>query len=94
MLRSFILEIKDGTILSQKFPKITGARQIFEMKVDYVQTSCGFGVPQFNFIEERDTLIKWAENKGDSGLSQYWQEKNQVSLDGLPTKILEESLRT
>jgi hypothetical protein len=27
------------------FPPMPGARQIFDMRVDQVQTSCGYGVP-------------------------------------------------
>src|SRR3989338_5386530 len=38
------------------FPAIPGARQIIDMSVDLVQTSCGFGVPFFEFKAERDQL--------------------------------------
>ena len=34
---------------------------------------------------ERDTLIRWAEAKGEDGLVDYRAEKNTVSLDSLPT---------
>jgi hypothetical protein len=33
-------------------------------------------------------MIRWAEKKGEDGLQQYWQDKNQVSIDGLPTYLL------
>jgi len=72
------------------FPAIPGARQIIDISVDLVQTSCGFGVPLFEFKAERDHLKKWAEKKGPEGIRQYWQEKNQVSLDGKPTGIMAE----
>jgi hypothetical protein len=39
---------------------------------------------------ERDTLARWAEKKGATGLLDYWREKNQVSIDGLPSGLLEE----
>ena len=64
-----------------------GARQIIELDVDLVQTSCGGGVPRFDFREERQGLIEWANKKGTDGLQNYWQEKNQLSIDGKPTKI-------
>jgi hypothetical protein len=35
-------------------------------------------------------IIDWAVKKGDEGVKEYWQEKNQVSIDGLPTKLLED----
>jgi hypothetical protein len=47
------------------------------------------GVPLFEFRGPRDALLHWAEKKGDSGLKDWWQEMNQVSLDGKPTGILE-----
>ena len=62
-------------------------RQLIVADVDMVQTSCGFGVPQYEFVGDRDTHFKWAESKGAEGLSQYIQKNNLVSLDGLPTDI-------
>ncbi|HMQ46681.1 MAG TPA: pyridoxamine 5'-phosphate oxidase family protein [Saprospiraceae bacterium] len=70
------------------FPSLPGARQIFELQVDLVQTSCGFGIPLYEYIGERDTLVSWAEKKGEAGIESYWAEKNKVSLDGKPTGIL------
>ena len=40
-----------------------------------------------DFVAERDTLTKWAENRGKDGLQAYWCEKNTSSLDGLPTPL-------
>lgn len=71
------------------FPELKGARQIFKLQVTLVQTSCGFGVPLFEFTGERELMHAWAEKKGEDGLRTYWAEKNQLSLDGLPTRILE-----
>ena len=31
---------------------------------DLVKTSCGYGVPFFEYTGERDTLDRWAEAKG------------------------------
>lgn len=74
--------------LITRFPPIAGARQIVDMNVDLVQTSCGMAVPFLDFRGEREHLARWAEKKGDDGIRQYWEEKNQVSLDGKPTGIL------
>lgn len=69
------------------FNSIPGARQIFDLTVDLVQTSCGMGVPFLDYVEEREQLNNWASKKGDAGIKEYWLEKNQVSLDGRPTHI-------
>ncbi|MGA8530071.1 MAG: pyridoxamine 5'-phosphate oxidase family protein [Acidobacteriaceae bacterium] len=66
-----------------------GARQIIVLDVEMVQTSCGFGVPLFSYVGERATLDQWAAGKGEDGLREYWRAKNSVSLDGLPTGILD-----
>lgn len=62
-------------------------RQLIIADINLVQTSCGFGVPLFNYEGERDIHFDWAEKKGPEGLQDYIQEKNLISLDGLPTVI-------
>lgn len=74
--------------LSTLFPPLPGARQIFDMAVDLVQSSCGMAVPYFNHAGDRALLSDWAEKKGDAGIQAYWAEKNQFSLDGAPTDIV------
>ncbi|BCW91176.1 hypothetical protein sos41_43560 [Alphaproteobacteria bacterium SO-S41] len=62
-----------------------GARQIVLLEVALVQTSCGYGVPFFDFVSERQQLKTWAAGQGDGGMAEYRARKNTVSLDGLPT---------
>jgi hypothetical protein len=62
-----------------------GARQMIRLDFDLVKTSCGYGVPLMSYEGERDTMDRWAEAKGADGLETYWQEKNMLSMDGLPT---------
>ena len=64
------------------FSPNAGARQLFELNVDLVQTSCGQAVPFFDYKNERDELNEWAANKGDAGIKQYQLDRNGVSLDG------------
>jgi len=71
------------------FHPTPGERQIIVLQIEMVQTSCGAGVPIYDFREQRQAIITWAEKKGEAGLKQYWHDKNQTSLDGLPTKLLE-----
>jgi hypothetical protein len=68
------------------FTPMNGARQIFDMNVDLVQTSCGFAVPFIEYQGEREMLTTWAQKKGSEGIEKYWKEKNSVSLDGKPIK--------
>jgi hypothetical protein len=69
------------------FPGYHGARQIISVKIELVQTSCGFGVPNYDYVGDRDTLNKWAEKRGEAGIREYWREKNRLSLDGFTTDI-------
>lgn len=62
-------------------------RQIIVAEIDLVQTSCGFGVPLYDYVGERHIHFDWAERKGSDGLAAYVQEKNLESLDGLPTDL-------
>lgn len=70
------------------FEENTGSRQIIEMHVDLVQTSCGFAVPFMDFKEERHTLNTWSSKQGKENIEKYWKNKNTVSIDGYKTKIL------
>ncbi len=74
------------------FKPLPGARQIFDLAVELVQTSCGMAVPRFDYIEDRDLLNNWAQKKGEAGLQAYWKEKNQQSLDGRPTHIIRKNI--
>ena len=69
------------------FTSLPGARQIVVAEIERVQTSCGFAVPLMDFVSERDTLIRWAENRGEAAIQRYQEEKNETSIDGLPTPL-------
>ena len=71
------------------FPDLPGTRQIYDLEVDMVQTSCGMSVPFFDYAGERDDLKVWAERKGEAKLREYRLEKNTESIDGKPTYLLE-----
>lgn len=66
------------------FPeRLAGERQIFRVQVSRVQTSCGFGVPLYEYQQQRDLLPAWAEKKGDDGVKEYQVKNNHSSIDGL-----------
>ncbi len=73
--------------VNQNFPDLAGTRQIFDIEIDLVQTSCGMSVPFFDYKEERNQLNDWAVKKGEEGIKDYWIEKNEYSIDGIPTHI-------
>jgi len=78
----------DWEQLRALFPaNIPGVRQIITLAIESVQTSCGFGVPIYEYTGQRETLIEWAEKKGDDRLADYQREKNAISIDGLPTGL-------
>ncbi len=64
-----------------------GARQMVLLEVDLVQTSCGFGVPFFDYKGERKSMDRWAAAKSEAELADYRREFNQRSMDGLPTGL-------
>ena len=65
----------------------TGARNIFLLEIESVQTSCGYGVPLYEFEHTRPTLTNFMENKGENGLIEYQKLKNATSIDGLDTGL-------
>ena len=70
--------------LSALFPAYAGRRTIVHARLTRISGSCGFGVPQYRYGGDRETLIRWAETKGPGGVTEYQQVKNARSLDGLP----------
>jgi hypothetical protein len=69
--------------LKAEFPEYPGARAIVRIRVARISDSCGFGVPRYAYVGERDALLRWSESKGADGLRQYRRDRNANSLDGL-----------
>jgi hypothetical protein len=80
-----------ASLLNAEFAGVepAGARQFVVLDVELVQTSCGYGVPLFDYEGERPSLVRWAEAKGEAGLVAYRRETNARSIDGLPTGLPE-----
>lgn len=74
--------------LYRLFKPMVGARQVFDLTVELVQTSCGMAVPFMDYVEERDQLDHWAALQGEDGIKNYWEKNNQLSLDNKPTNIM------
>jgi hypothetical protein len=70
--------------LLARFPALPGRRSVIRVDVERVSTSCGYGVPLMDLVGPRDTLLDWADKKGEDALVRYRQDKNATSIDGLP----------
>ncbi|HSF11620.1 MAG TPA: pyridoxamine 5'-phosphate oxidase family protein [Erythrobacter sp.] len=71
--------------LAAHFTLMPGTRQIFDIAVESVQTSCGWGVPFMTLQGERDTLKK-AHRQSDPAEWEAKMAKRTRSIDGLPTR--------
>lgn len=85
--RTILPDMPEWTELYALFSPISGTRQIIIADIDRVQTSCGMGVPLYDPVGQRESLVKWADKKGKDGLHDYQQQKNTTSIDGLPTAL-------
>jgi Pyridoxamine 5'-phosphate oxidase len=79
----------DWALHIAQFPAMAGSRQIFDLEIDLVQTSCGTGVPVMRFEAQRgpSELLPFYEEMGPDGVRAYWTRKNTLSIDGKPTGI-------
>lgn len=71
--------------LAEHFTLLPGTRQIFDIAVESVQTSCGYGVPLMSLERERPTLLK-LHAKADPGEWAGKYRRRRTSIDGLPAK--------
>ena len=75
----------DWAELAGQFSLLPGTRQIFDIAVESVQTSCGWGVPVMSLDQERETLVKYHAQADPA----KWEAKVAArtrSIDGLPTR--------
>lgn len=71
--------------LAPHFTMLPGTRQIFDVAVESVQTSCGYGVPLMTLERERQTLVKH-HAKADPGEWAGKHRTRRTSIDGLPAR--------
>ncbi|WP_377189898.1 pyridoxamine 5'-phosphate oxidase family protein [Ruegeria meonggei] len=74
--------------LAALFPTHRSARQVYDLEIDLVQTSCGYAVPFMEYQSERDTMQKWVDGKSDDQIQAYWTDRNHQTIDGKPTRAL------
>ena len=90
--RSLMRGTPEYAALVPQFEEVPGARQIVRLAVDLVQTSCGMGVPLFDYKQERGSLVRYWTAQGIDNLRKYWGLKNMKSIDGLPTSFAPDSM--
>jgi hypothetical protein len=71
--------------LARHFTLLPGTRQIFDIAVESVQTSCGWGVPVMTLEKERDTMVKWHVQQDPDAWIAKTKGRNR-SIDGIPTR--------
>ena len=90
--RSLMRGTPEYADLAHRFEDMTGARQIVRLSVELVQTSCGMGVPLFDYKQERGSLVRYWTAQGVNNLRKYWGLKNSKSIDGLPTGFVPDTM--
>jgi hypothetical protein len=72
------------------FPPLPGARQIILLEIESLMTTCGYAVPLYEYQGQRDLLQEFTLKMGEQGMDEYRHQRNQKSLDGLPTYLFED----
>lgn len=65
-------------------PPRMNERAILRVEATRIATACGYAVPLYDWVGERNQLDAWADRKGPDGLRDYAEKNNATSLDGLP----------
>ena len=76
-------EHEDFENLNAQFPYKRGTRAYIVIKLNRISDSCGYSVPLYQFVKDRDVLDKWVDAKTDEQLKEYRLAKNAESIDGL-----------
>ena len=74
----------DFADLAARYPALPGVRSVIRVHLERITDSCGYAVPTYRYVRERNQLVQWAERKGADGLATYQRVNNARSVDGLP----------
>ena len=66
------------------FPEYPTARAVIKLSAERITDSCGWGVPKYEYVGEREQYPKYAAQQGEEGLRRDQLKWNQQSIDGLP----------
>mmetsp|Transcript_3413 Transcript_3413/g.7629 ORF Transcript_3413/g.7629 Transcript_3413/m.7629 type:complete len:265 (-) Transcript_3413:461-1255(-) len=59
---------------------VVGARSIVLLHVDRIADSCGFSIPIYDYVKDRNTLTEVSKQ---TDMKEYQRKKNSFSIDGL-----------
>ena len=69
------------------FPGFQRARAVVVVDVAHIADSCGWGVPIYEFREEREQLHRHVDHRPFDEWAERRYEANAVSIDGLPALV-------
>lgn len=71
------------------FPTLGGSRQIFDLEIESVTSSCGTGVPVMTVeaVRADKEMEPFYADMSSEELTAFWTKKNVTSADGFPTRI-------
>lgn len=75
----------EWTELAAQFAVLPGTRQIFDVAVESVQGSCGWGVPLMKVERGRKSLVKYHAAQDPAEWAVKYSSQTH-SIDGLPTR--------
>ena len=58
-------------------------RNVVVIDVERSRDAYRYGVPDYKYVAERDSLADWASQKTPEELADYRRQNNEISLDGL-----------
>jgi hypothetical protein len=71
--------------------KEMGVRAIIRIHVTRISDSCGFGVPLYQYQQQRRVSPDYVKKHGVEAIREYIWDNNEVSIDGLPGVTEEEA---
>ena len=79
--------------LVQHFDRdLRGVRSIIRVLVERIADSCGYGVPEYHYRQDRRSMQNYIEQHGDAEMAEYRRNNNLKSLDGLPALTEQEAM--
>lgn len=71
------------SLISAHFPRNDPehARRLIKVRIECTQTSCGFGVPRYQFIAHRPMLAEWSAGHAAKGTLDAYIEKNKSRVE-------------
>jgi len=67
-----------------RFPGFDRARAIVVVHIERIADSCGWGVPFYSFVGEREQLRRWVDATPYEEWAERRYKSNETSIDGLP----------